>query len=95
MVKAEVKEEVEENKELKSKIQAGNAIIGNSRVVKALQAGKIKTVFIAKNCPTKIRDDLLYYAKLAGAEVVGLEQNNEELGTICKKNFFVSVVGTN
>jgi len=93
MNKLEVKDE--ENKELKNRIHAGNAIIGNSRVVKALQAGKIKTVFIAKNCPAKIKDDLLHYAKLAGTEVVNLEQNNEELGIICKKNFFVSVVGTN
>ncbi len=93
MNKAEVKEE--ENKELKNRIHSGNVIIGNSRVIKALQAGKIKTVFIAKNCPSKIRDDLLHYAKLAGAEVVNLEQNNEELGIICKKNFFVAVVGTN
>jgi len=93
MTKAEIKEE--ETKELKNRIQSGQAIIGSSRVVKALQAGKIKTVFMAKNCPIKIRDDLLHYAQLAGAEVVNLEQNNEELGIICKKNFFVAVVGIN
>ncbi len=35
-----------------------------------------------------------FYYTMAGIPVIVLEQDNEELGITCKKNFFVAVVGT-
>ena len=90
---AKKKEDKEEIKELKIKLQAGKAILGNERVVKALQSGKITKIFMADNCQSSIKDNIFHYAKLADVEIVELEQSNEELGIICKKNFFVAVVG--
>ncbi len=87
------KEEVGEIKELKNKVLEGKAIIGSDRVVKALQSGKITKVFMANNCPTTTKNNILHYAKLADINVIQLNQDNEELGIICKKNFFIAVVG--
>ena len=79
-------------KKLKEDAQSGKAVIGTDLVLKGLRAESIGKVFLARNCPSKIRDDVHYYAGLAKIPVIELEQNNEEVGVLCKKNFLVSVV---
>jgi len=88
---AELSKEV---KELKDRVQEGKAIIGTERVLKALKKKALISVYLAKNCPAKLKEDVEYYAKLAKIKVVNVEYTNEELGIFCKKNFFVSVLGT-
>ncbi len=92
---AKRKEIDDEIKNLKTKVQDGKAVIGTQEVLHALKNKTIGTVYIAKNCPAKARDDLMYYANLAGITCIELEYTNEELGILCKKNFFISVLGTN
>lgn len=75
------------------KVQEGKAVLGTDRVLKLLKAKKLGSIILAKNCPAKSKADLEYYAKLAQVPVTQVEQTNEELGIICKKNFFVSVAG--
>lgn len=76
-----------------TKVQEGKAVLGTDRVLKLLKARKLSSIIIAKNCPAKSKADIEYYAKLAQVPVTQAEQTNEELGIICKKNFFVSVAG--
>ena len=67
-----------------------------STLIKVLKELKTKTlikVLLAKNCPPKLKEDVNYYAQLADIPVVELGQTNEELGVLCKKNFFISIVG--
>lgn len=78
---------------LKAKAQHKEVVIGQEQVVKGLQRGNLAKVFLASNCPAKMKEDISYYAELAGVPVQQLQQNNEELGIICKKNFLVAVVG--
>lgn len=82
-----------ETKELKAKAQEGKIIVGTEKVLKRLRENKIKKIFLASNCPAKIKDDINHYAKLAKIPVIELNLNNEELGLFCKKNFFVAVLG--
>ncbi|MBI2572372.1 ribosomal L7Ae/L30e/S12e/Gadd45 family protein [Candidatus Woesearchaeota archaeon] len=91
---AKKKEAVEEIRDLKAKLTEGKTIIGTQRVLKALKSKSVKTVYLAKNCPDKIKDDIAYYAQLAQTPIITLEQDNEELGTLCKKNFFVCVLAS-
>lgn len=81
-------------KDLKQKVQDGTVIIGAERVLKALRTGKLGTIFAAKNCSEKILGDIKYYANLVNVPVKKLDLSNEELGVFCKKNYFVSVLGT-
>jgi len=67
-------------------------IIGSARTIKNLKLGRIETVYLAKNCPSSIKEDIKYYSSLSNTNVNELEQNNEELGALCKKPFFISVV---
>ncbi|MBI2666837.1 ribosomal L7Ae/L30e/S12e/Gadd45 family protein [Candidatus Woesearchaeota archaeon] len=80
-------------KSLQSLAQARKLIIGSDRVLKELRKGGLKKVLVAKNCPSEQKGDILHYAHLTEIPLVALEQNNEELGVLCKKNFFVAVVG--
>ena len=82
-----------ELKQLRTQVQEGKLIVGKEKVLKRLQTKKIQRVYLAKNCPAKLLDDINHYAQLADVPVITLEQNNEELGIFCKKNFLVAVVG--
>ena len=89
------KEEISNDlKELKSKLQDDKVVIGVDRVLKGLKGKSLSKVFLAKNAPKKIVDDIHYYAKLAGTPVSDLDLDNEELGLFCKKNFFIVVLAT-
>ncbi|MBS3124319.1 ribosomal L7Ae/L30e/S12e/Gadd45 family protein [Candidatus Woesearchaeota archaeon] len=78
---------------LKEKSQSGKALLGKEEVLRGLRKGLVKKVFLSSNCQPQIKSDILHYSKLAGTEVVELSLNNEELGVLCKKGYFVSVAG--
>jgi len=87
------KETGKELNELKSKIQEEKVIVGADSVLKNLKVGKLSQVFLASNCPEKIRVDVERYASLSNTPVTELELNNEELGVFCKKNYMVAILG--
>lgn len=68
-------------------------ILGSKRTIKYLKLGKISKVYVARNVPEDILEDIQYYALLSKVEVKKLEASNEELGVILKKPFKVSVIG--
>lgn len=90
---AKNKETDAELKELKAKLLEGKALIGKERVLKELKNDCLQRVYIARNCPQNLKEELEYLAKLIKIPLFGLSLDNEELGVFCKKNFFVSVVG--
>lgn len=78
--------------DIKKILKSKTLIVGTSRTVKYLKVGKLSKVYFSSNCPTSIKEDLKYYGDLSQTPVVELEQTNEELGTLCKKPFFISVL---
>jgi large subunit ribosomal protein L30e len=87
------KESVKQILEIKELVSNGKTVIGNNKVISALKEGKIKRILLAKNAPAELKEDAKYYANLNNIEFVELEQDNEELGVICKKNFFIAIIG--
>lgn len=79
--------------EIKKLIGSKKMIIGTRQTLKNIKRGDIKKVFVSANCPDHLKQDLTYYGKLGSIEVVELEQANDELGSICKKGFSISVIG--
>ncbi len=79
--------------ELKEVLQGDKAVIGRNLVLKLLKQGKLAKIFLAKNAAPDLVADLEHYTKLAKIELVALEQDNEELGVLAKKNHFIAVVG--
>ena len=90
---AKKKELSEELKLLRDQVREGKAIVGTERVIKALKTGNLSKVFLVSNASEDTKETVEHYASLADIPVVVLELDNEELGVLCKKNFFISVVG--
>jgi large subunit ribosomal protein L30e len=87
--KVEIKAEISE---IKKAVEAGNVIIGTQMTLKSLRNGQLKKIFVANNCPGGVKEDIQHYSKIAKVEVVELEEPNDELGAICRKQFSISVL---
>ncbi|MBT4605305.1 50S ribosomal protein L30 [archaeon] len=78
--------------QIKTLLTEEKAIIGKNEVLRAIKSGSANKVFLAKNAPEDLKADLAYYNKINPIEIVNLEIDNEELGVLCKKNFFIAVI---
>lgn len=79
--------------EIKKNIEKKKAVIGTENTIRGLRQGKISKVFVSTSCPDNVREEIARYAKLSGASVVKLRYSNDELGSICRKPFAISIVG--
>ncbi len=89
MAKTEVDAQIAEIQKL---LKEKKIVIGTKLTLKNLKLGKISKVFLSANCSDKTKDSVEYYAELSKAVVVELKYNNDELGTLCKKPFSISVL---
>ncbi|MEK6868312.1 MAG: 50S ribosomal protein L30e [Nanoarchaeota archaeon] len=78
--------------DLKKLLKTDKVVLGTQRTLKLLKVGSVTHVFLSNNCPEDIKKDIEYYAKFADVPVVYLKQPNDELGTLCKKPYAVSVL---
>ncbi len=80
-------------KDLKQALKEQKKIFfGTSQTIKKLKTQKLDTVIVAFNCPQKLKESVLYYAKLSGTKVSVVEETNQSLGTICKKPFSINLL---
>jgi len=78
--------------ELKKALKEKDIIFGTKSTIKRLKLGKAKVVLIASNCPSKVKEDIEYYAKLSGVKIIKLDIPDLEVGMICKKRHSVAVL---
>ncbi len=90
---AKKKETGEDIKTIKEKLVANKLVIGTDLVIKKLQLGKLEKVYLTINSPEEVKESVKHYANLVKTDVIELKLDNEELGVLCKKNFFISVLG--
>jgi len=48
---------------------------------------------MTSNCPNDIRNDFSHLSRISDVKIIELDVPNDELGTICKKPFSISVAG--
>ncbi len=78
--------------DLRQALKEKEMVYGTKKTIKKLMQGKVAKVFLASNCPDKVRQDVKHYAQLSGADVVELDVPDEEVGLICKKQFSITVL---
>lgn len=78
--------------ELRKALKAEALVFGEKQTIQGLREGKIKKIFLAKNCPANMMKNLQRYAGLAGAEVIQMQQPSDELAVICKRNHPLTVI---
>ena len=79
--------------DIKKAVEEKNVIVGTKRSLKLLKTGLLKVIYLAKNCPEGVKQDVTYYAELSNVKVIQLEQPNDELAALCRKSFSVALVG--
>lgn len=79
--------------EIKKYSEEKKLVLGQEEVVKALRNKKLVKVYLASNCPDLTKKQMERYGQLANVPIEAVEKSNEELGILCKKPFFVSVLG--
>ncbi len=72
-------------RELQVAINTGKVVIGFEETKKAVLAGTPKMVILAANAPKWARDDIEYYAKLAGIPIFVFPGSSIELGAAAKR----------
>jgi len=60
--------------------------------LKNLKLAKVAKVLLASNCPSDLKETVERYAKMSKVDVEQLDVPNDELGIICRKHFFISVM---
>lgn len=78
--------------DLRKALKEKTLVIGNKETLNQLRTGKRQKVFIAKNCPKDVKEELEHYCKLSKIDLVELSILNDEVGAICKKPFSISVL---
>ncbi|MBW3019839.1 ribosomal L7Ae/L30e/S12e/Gadd45 family protein [Candidatus Woesearchaeota archaeon] len=90
MAKKEISEDV---LNIKKSMENDTLLIGFKEVKKGLVSNGLKQVYVASNTPESMLEDLDKLASISSVEVKTLKQANDELGIICKKPYFISVIG--
>ena len=77
---------------LKKALKEEKCSFGTNETMKNLKLGKVKTVFLARDCDASIREKMFYYKKLGKLNIVELEINGTEIGALSKKQFSIALV---
>ena len=80
--------------EIKKILKEKKYIIGTETGIKNLKQGKTEKIFLASNCNPETKKEIEHLAKISNTEIVLLKQPNDELSTICKKPFSISMLST-
>lgn len=78
--------------ELRKALQLKSIYFGTKETMKNLRNGKVNKIFLANNCPEKIKNDLEHYSKISKIKVIELNQPGDELALICKKGYPLTVI---
>ena len=79
--------------EIKKQLNKPQFIIGAEETLKELRKGNIVKAYLSVNPKPELVADIESLAKLSDVELVRLDVPNDELGTVCKKPFPISIIG--
>lgn len=79
-------------REIKNLIKTGRYYIGSRRSLKALKRGEAKVLIVSEDAPPHLREKAVYYARLAGAQVIKFNGRSVDLGLVAGKPFPISMI---
>ena len=78
---------------IKKVIQERKTVIGREQVLRHLKRGKLESIYLTSNIDEHTKSMVEKYCSLSNVGVIHIPFNNQELGTLCKKPFPVSILG--
>jgi len=86
------KNERHQKKTLERCLRPAKISVGEKNVLSALLTANPKLILISGNCPTELREQVIYYSMLSNVPYSITEETSMELGSVCGKPFSASVV---
>lgn len=80
------------DKAISTAVRTGKVMFGANNAIKGARLGRGKLIVVASNCPSRIMEDITYYAKLSDVPVAIYEGSSIDLGVTCGKHFMVSAL---
>ena len=90
MAKATTQDPTAQIKEYRKK---GLLTFGRRENTKLLQNGGLEKVYLPKNCPADVKEEIEHFGKLASVPVESLGIESDELGVICRRQHTIVVLG--
>lgn len=78
------------NEKIKSLNNSDKLILGTKETLTNLKLGKVESIYLSSNCPATTKTQIESVAN--DIEIVNMDLTNEELGSLCKKPYTVSVI---
>lgn len=79
--------------QLRKLIEEKKVTIGTAATTRALKADGIKRVVVASNASAATQEAVKRYTSVTNVAIDELSVPNDQLGTMCKKPFAISVLG--
>ena len=79
--------------EIKKIIKERKTVIGREQVLRQLKKGKLESIYLTSNIDENTRKMIEKFCSISGIGANTIPFNNQELGTLCKKPFPVSILG--
>ncbi|MBW3011865.1 ribosomal L7Ae/L30e/S12e/Gadd45 family protein [Candidatus Woesearchaeota archaeon] len=76
---------------IRKRVEKGDVTLGTKETLLNLKLGNLEAVYITSNCPKSVLEDIKQSA--GSTKLVELQVTNQELGVLCKKPFFISIMG--
>jgi len=77
---------------LREALKSQKITYGTRATLRRIKLGKVKAVFVARDCKESTKKTLQYYAGLSTIDLLSLEQGSKDIAQLCKKNYPVSVL---
>ena len=90
---AKKKELDKDIEDINTNITKKKVVIGTKRTLMEMRKDNIGKIYVTLNCPEEVKEDINHYSKFSECKIVELKYHNDELGTLCKKPFAISVIG--
>ncbi|MDP3918873.1 MAG: ribosomal L7Ae/L30e/S12e/Gadd45 family protein [Nanoarchaeota archaeon] len=77
---------------LKKALKDKEITFGEKSVIKSIKLGKASVVFLSNDCKKNTKEAIHEYAKISKFEIVELDINAAEIGSLSKKQYSVSIL---
>lgn len=77
--------------DIRKLVEDKKAVKGTKETLKLLRQGKIAKVLVSSNVPAEVLEEI--ESVKGDATVEHLDKTNQELGTVCKAEYAISVLG--
>ena len=80
-------------KSIRTAVDTGKVILGERETLRAVKNGDVKLVILASNCPSALKEELMFCTKISSVHVYEYPGSSRELGSACGKPFTVLMLG--